>query len=272
MGLRPGAITPPRVVAPAGAARTLDYHWPSYFGTDGTMTQRGGAAGVVQILTTLDGTAAWNLVASAGVPLTRLQAGTGGGVVYMSAQRLAWYTERPAGTVSSSRNCWDIGMVCRFDAPAAALAGDMGVMICCGATDAINGTGALTQPGILFGPTGPGAVAFRARAVNAGGYTVTEQLTPTKTPDVTQLHDWRIRIVTGGADFDPYAVGMIDGAEVTDHYSWTAAAGKLPGPAAYAANNIGYRAAWGCRGNGNIGNWDIAETYLRAAETAAGLA
>ena len=271
MGLRPGAITPPRVVAPAGAGRTVDLHWPRDLGNAASFIARGGVDSLVQVLTALDGTAAITLVAVNGMAVTRIACGNGGAVAYMSANRITFFTERPVGPLRSSRSCWDIGMIARFDAPTGVIAGDAGVMVNAGVSQEINGTGALTQPGIMFGPTGPGAVAVRARRMNAGPITLNQAVAAPLVPDVTQFHDWRIRIVTGDSNADPYAVCMIDGVPVTDRFSWTAAAAILPPPDGFAANNVGYRPSWAARGNGLIANWDIVETYVRAAETVDGL-
>jgi len=275
MGLRPSSVTPPAQVQTPGAARTLDLRWPFGMGTgDASFLQRLGQSSGIGVTNSIENTAAWNVVNSLGIAITRANMGaTGGAWFYPGATVYSWLTERPGGVVSMTRNCFDFGIVCRFDAPTAALLGDVGVGICCGTNSEMNGPQAapVTNPGVMFGPTGPGAVSLRSRLAGAGPYVVNELLAPTITPDVTEYHDWRLRVVTGSSNFDPYLVGMIDGIEVTQRYAWTAAAGKLPSPSAFAANNTAFKPLWACRAGGNIANWDFAEAYLRAAETVEGL-
>jgi len=270
--LRVRAVTPSPTLQTPGAGRTIDLHWPRDLGNAASFIARGGVDSLVQVLTALDGTAVINLVSVNGMAVTRFASGNGGAVAYMSANRITFFTERPVGPLRSSRSCWDIGMIARFDAPTGVIAGDAGVMVNAGASQAINGTGALTQPGIMFGPTAPGVVSVRARRMNAGPLTLNQAIAAPNVPDVTQFHDWCIRIVTGDAEADPYAVCMIDGVEVSARFAWTAAAAILPPPDGFAANNVGYRPSWAARGNGLIANWDVVETYVRAAETVEGLA
>ncbi len=268
MSLNPQIITP-ATPAPLGASRCIDFHWPATFGTDGTFTKRDGTNSGVNVQNALDGDAAWDVPNVGGSGVTRMHTTTGGAKVYESATVRSWFTERPPGKVTTHRNCWDIGMVCAFATPTAAVNGDVGVVLGAGTNQDVNGTGATTNPGVIFGPTDAGVVRFRARRVGGLGYVVNDTVAAEFLPaDFTVFHDWRIRVVTGDPDADPYAVGMIDEKEVTERYPWTAAAAKLPAPDAAAPNNVGYKCVWACRGQGAILTWGIVECYMRSAETA----
>lgn len=266
-----GALTP----YPQGSGRTFDWRWPKSLGNaDAAALMRGGAQTAQNVAGGTSGTAAIGIAAVGGSACTVITTGTGG-AWWTFNDRLSWMTERPGGAVADWNNCMEFRAVMRFDVPTAAVLGDTGVMIICGSgVGAMDSDGATTAPGVKFGPAGPGVIRIRSRVVSgAPGYVVDDAVSAANTPDLTKWNMYALRLVTGDPAADPYLVGLINGIEVTARYPWTAAAAKLPGPAAYSAVNVGYQPQFGVRpgGAGIIPTAGVRYLRILAAESLQGL-
>jgi hypothetical protein len=105
--------------------------------------------------------------------------------------------------------CWRIAALMAFDNPAGAIAGDVGLSLCPGASIAIR---AANQAGIEYGPRTTGNIGVTVRAVDAGALTFDANLAANFQPaDMTDWHLYEMRII--GADVNAEAVikFLIDG-------------------------------------------------------------
>ena len=273
MGLRPGAITAPRVVAPAGAAASLRVHWPEDV-TNLTATgimKFGGQAVDGFTLTTGGAGTITTVVANGAAAVALNSPGVGDTALVSYNRRASWFTEQPPASIIDGESCWAMRAALLWGAIGGAVAGDIGLMISLNGLRQVNADGAGNAAGVIFGPTGPGALTLRARAVHGGPLTVNYTVPALLAPNLTRWATYELRIVSGVGAADPYLVGLVNGQPVTPRYSWTAAAAALPAPNAEAGWN-GYMFSAALRSNGVIPYQAVHGIDLIAAETLDGLA
>ena len=144
------------------------------------------------------------------------------------SSRLSWFTERAGGTVTDEFSCASIRLTAAFIVTAPVLQ-DLGCVIACGT---LNKTIVHdNNAGVEFGPVNAQAVAFRAVQIHGGPLTVNFAVPAALTPDLTKYNTFELRVVSGSANSDPVAFGLINGQVATPRFAWTAAAGLLPPPA-----------------------------------------
>ena len=193
------------------------------------------------------------------------------------ATNISFYTERTGGAVLDSWSCWSLKLTAAFPALAADIDMDVGIVLGCGGTSslnygAVNGPGTLTQAGLIFGPTGNGHIALRARAVIGGAETISEQVAAALTPDLTKFNTFEVQFITGSASTDPVVFGLVNGVVVTARYALTAAAGLFPNPLqGSGSNKWGYSYNFLNRSAGNYANVYMKKARLTAAQNAAAL-
>lgn len=232
-------VTPNAAIYPRGAGRWFDWQWPPYAGTvTAAAIGRGGMA-TYQNASVGGAGATVGTGKVAGAPCTSINVGAGSWLVQLN-DRIVIMTERSGGDLGEAPACWEFYAIAAFSDPTAPVLGDTGVCIASFSGNYVDTDGATHAAGVRFGPTGPGAAELRMRAINGGAYSVQEAVASVKLPDFTILNRWALRIVGGLATEDPYIVGLVNGAEVTDRYSLTAAAGKFPAPDAVSATSLGY--------------------------------
>jgi hypothetical protein len=222
----------------SGAASRLRIYWPDK-ATDtgyGTASKLGAQAMQQGATGTAGGGTITNTIYG-GVDVIKLLGGA-----YWIAPGSVFFTERTGGAVVCDTACAELRLTVAFDNPGGVVAGDMGLVICNGGiSSGMNQNGTATNAGVVFGPQNSQTIQLRARAANAGPQTVTETVSAANTPDITKFNTYALRIVSGSATSDPVLFGLINGRVVTQRYSWTAAAGILPGIGQVSGSPSGWK-------------------------------
>lgn len=264
--LRPGAITVPPLANPALAGASIVLRWPQSFSTTGNnWASKFG----IQAIDAVGGNALNGGTQAVALDadkqeVIRFTGAAAGFVRQFNATRYSWFTERPPKSLRSPFNCWSHRAILRWPVLPVVGNGDNGLNIAVGTLDGYNQhPDGSVKHGISL--TAPGGNTLRLRASRAGGaFSIDE---PLNGIDLQNWHEYELRIVTGDAGADPYLVACIDDVEVSQRYSWTAAAALLPTAQSGAAFD-GYQFGVMCS---NAQYFDLKTWEIIAASSVAAL-